>query len=171
MATGGVLKNGFSAGASKRLPTLGGEGSYCHNASLWRFTRCQVRSSSNRLCCEPDRGEGECEPDAEAEPEADADDGLSLPRLSDSDLLEPEKETLEGNRSASFGLSVDMIVFQQLNGLARVDSDDCKDKKKKKRRAATLVMQEMLSSEPTLTRGNDRLRKAVRSTEDIELMH
>lgn len=95
-------------------------GTYCHNASLWRSTRCQLRSSGSRLCCEPDREEGE----AEAEAEAEADDGLSLSRA------DPEKETLEGNRSASFGLSGDMTVFQRRNGLERVEGDDCKDRKK-----------------------------------------
>lgn len=66
---------------------------YCHNASLCRLIRCQLRESDHDRCADAGLGEDEC--DAEAEE--------ALPRLSESDLLESEKETLESIWSAVLG--------------------------------------------------------------------
>lgn len=94
---GGEGSRGDSGTVSaSRDRSNGRRDTHCHNASLWRLTSCQLRSSGNRRCCEPDRGEGESE--------AEADDGRSLPRLSDPDLLESENATLVGTWSAVFGL-------------------------------------------------------------------
>lgn len=67
---------------------------YCHNASLCRLIRCQLRVSDHARCADAGLGEDECD--------AVAEDGLS--RLSESDLLESEKETLDCIWSAVFGL-------------------------------------------------------------------
>lgn len=71
-----------------------GENAYCHNASLCRLIRCQLRVSDHARWADPGLGEDECDGEAE--------DGLS--RLSESDLLESEKETLVWNWSAVLGL-------------------------------------------------------------------
>ena len=104
--------------------------------------------------------------------EAEADDGLSLPRLSDADLLESEKETLEGNRSAIFGLSGDITVYEQLKGVQRVDRDDGRYKQKETICDRTRRwMRDKHFSDQILTKGSDGLRTGGRDKVSISCIN
>lgn len=85
---------GWSGHGQSRTGRMAEQRAYCHNASLCRLIRCQLRVSDHVRWAEPGLGEDECD--------AEADEGLS--RLSESDLLESEKETLDCIWSAVLGL-------------------------------------------------------------------